>query len=293
MSAGDELNAIQAALSSPAIFNGPWSLDPATGQFKSPPPNVSQCGAYIEAIFRPLTTCYKFPDSSAISNSDRIKAFDYLDPQWNLCSKTIPTGKSLQVLHYKSLSSTPLGEDGLITETWREFTIRRVMCPSVPWQTIAALTNRINQSAYTPAFCTILSGNNTFPARCLRYDGAEVVRRIMPTCTYDGTTIFAQDGIPTTAPMYWYDIVHKFSWRTLVNYWTDQDGNLHGPEPIGWNASWYSGGVTGGTNFWAGWYDAICGPAINLRENLAGRRMCLVFSNCRPRPYRPSTPFSS
>ena len=51
MTAGDELNAIQSALSSPAIFNGPWSLDPATGQFKSPPPNVSQCGAYIEAYF--------------------------------------------------------------------------------------------------------------------------------------------------------------------------------------------------------------------------------------------------
>ena len=75
----------------------------------------------------------------------------------------------------------------------------------------------------------------------------------MPTCTYDGATIFVQDGIPTTAPMYWYDIIHKFSWRTWSITGPIKTATFTDPNPSAGIRLWYAGGVTGGTNFWAGW----------------------------------------
>ena len=93
----------------------------------------------------------------------------------------------------------------LVTETWQEFTIRRVMCPSVPWDTIRQLTSRINgQQAWTPANMTIPGlPNNTFPQGTLRFDSAEPIMRTVPKSFSNDPTNFltAPIGLPYTQSM--------------------------------------------------------------------------------------------
>ena len=171
-------------------------------------------------------------------------AFDYIDPQMYPCSKTIPIG-STGVGHSgfgAGAWRTPLNASSFIVETWQEFTIRRVMCPSVPWKCITALQNRINGlQAWTPANMTVTGvPGNTFALGTLRLDSAEPIRRVVPTCV-DGNGKYllgADVAVPITAPVEWWDILYKFSWHTTWALWFDTIGNLQPFSQLSWNCDW-------------------------------------------------------
>jgi hypothetical protein len=165
----------------------------------------------------------------------------------------------------------------LATETWFEFTIRRVMCPSVPWATINQLTNRINGlQAWAPTWMT-LEGlnlpvfgntiNNSFPAGTLRFDSAEPIKRVVPAAYQsDGTTpILDPNSLPITRPMTWWDITYKFSWRVIWEWWIspnlEEDASDYwsweGPEWITWNRV-FAGPFSSGTAYSpSAWYDCL------------------------------------
>lgn len=198
------------------------------------------------------------------------------------CSRTLDVSSSLYVLYAQAGGSYGQACQGgpQLTETWEEFTIRRVMCPSVPWLTIRCLQNRINENPWKPAKFTIDGlPNNTFPAGTLRFDTADVIPRVVANCLdANGNQLVSPDGLPITRPSRCYDIVLKFSYRTTTAYWIDKTGKLRGqtdgsgkiigPQPITWNCEWFPGiGYSGvlsspiltlGNNHWwpAGWYES-------------------------------------
>jgi len=237
---------IATALAQPIIFDGPSSTDASGVLTNQKAPNM--CGAYVEAVYRPLMTIYSGPIAE---QSDLQNVFDYIDPQFYPCSRTFPingvAGRAdsflLTVLgvptQYGGMSSL------MATETWQEFTIRRVMCPSVPWMTIQQLTGRINgQSPWAPANMKVPGlPFNTFPQGTLRFDSAEPIMRTVPRHFTSDPTKFSLDagGLPYTFPMNWWDITYKFSWRTTYATWKSYDGTEQGPWYITWNCDWYAG----------------------------------------------------
>ena len=228
-----------------------------------------QCGAYLEAVYRPLPTVYTESGQIPLTWANPQNAFDYVDPQMYPASGAVPTNHSLYVLPDASALSWGIAVDGnpQLTDTWQEFTIRRVMCPTVPWNTIRQLTNRINQSrAWTPANMTIpgLPGN-TFSIGTLRFDSAEPIKRVMPYCfdSSGNVLIGATGDIPITQQVSWWDILYKFSWRTKYAPWRAYDGTLQPITQLSWNHTWFDGIGFLGTAAspalgmrYPGWYDA-------------------------------------
>ena len=189
-------------------------------------PNM--CGAYVEAVYRPLVSvCNGLTNSPWAPPPD---SFDYLDPQMYPASRTLPVDSSLYVLANYVVADTgsygtKTGGSPQLVETWKEFTIRRVMCPTVPWATINYYTNRINGlKAWSPASMTIpglqfFDPNNgttviknTFPQGTVRFDSAEPIMRTVPSCfDANGNLITDANGLAVTRPIQWWDIVYKFS----------------------------------------------------------------------------------
>jgi len=266
---------IDKALSQPIIFDGPQSRAPDGTHTNDNSPNM--CGAYVEAIYRPLLSIYNGPASG--TGATPQNAFDYVDPQFHPCSRTFPAngvpGEQnsfvLQDVLLRIPVAVPNGGNSalLVTETWQEFTIRRVMCPTVPWDTIRQLTSRINgQKAWAPANMTVPGlPNNTFPQGTLRFDSAEPIMRTVPKSFSDDPTKFltAADGLAYTQSMQWWDIIYTFSWRTTYALWTSYGGiqgqTLNGPGYIPWNCDWYIGADVGllagaiGGFLLPGWYE--------------------------------------
>ena len=220
---GDDLTDIKTALQNPVIFDGPRALN-SDGTYALPADKRGLCGAFIDAIYRPLYTCYKMPSSPG--DEDYQKSFDYVDPQFSPCSRSLQGPPGYLFARYDpglwantklSMYNYPVPDvANLATETWQEFTIRRVMCPNVPWLTIRLLENRINSSAdWVPGNFTVPGlPDNTFPAGTLRFDYAEVTPRTMPYATVapGGLLIHTiQSNVPGTQPLQWYDITYKFS----------------------------------------------------------------------------------
>jgi hypothetical protein len=264
MLTGDDVADINKALAQPPIFDGPAAMK-SDGSYQ-PAASLGvdrrgRCGAYIEAIYRPLYSVYS---TASGSTYDERNSFDYVDPQFTPCSRTINVGDSLQTwLNVGNASDHHvIGSGGIKTDTWEEFTIRRVMCPRVPWKTISCLQNRINgQKAWKPANMT-LDGleNNTFPKGTLRFDYAEVTPHVMPTCQYTSKQLILLDGVPSTQPMRCYDILLHFSWRTTYDAWWDVNGNAQAPSPLSWNVEWFNGYDATFTikadTMYPGWYEA-------------------------------------
>ena len=260
------------------------------------------CGVYIEAIYRPLPTIYNPTKTNSYFGAAKPEnAFDYVDPQFYPCSRSFPAngvpgeqnGFVLQDLITRTPTAVPNanGSAILVTETWIEFTIRRVMCPSVPWETIRQFQNRINgQAAWTPANMTIPGlPKNTFPQGTVRFDTAEVVKRTMPD-PFDAagkllTNTAGGPAVPVTQSMTWWDITYKFSWRTTYDMWVGYGGfwgqQTHGPEYIPWNCDWYMGcdqglivGLLGGTLL-PGWYEMTFEQPTNVVISFNTRRKYL------------------
>jgi hypothetical protein len=260
---GLDYDDIRAALAKPINLNGPQSLS-ADGKSNDATPTRGYCGIFIEAIYRPLLSRYK---TGSPWDATPEKAFDYVDPQFSPCSKAIPISASCYVLYDTNKwgsYGTSIGSSPQLVETWQNFTIRRVMCPTVPWNTIRQLANRINGLAdWTPMNFDIPGlPNNTFPKGTLRFDFAEPISRIVPTCLGSTSADVFSDikGNPITKPMMWWDIVLTFSWRTTFAPWTDSTGAPNTAGQISWNCDWFDGQrmitapILG--NAPAGWYES-------------------------------------
>ncbi len=291
-----------AGLGKQIIFDGPYSLD---GNGKYTATNQPEmCGVHIEAVYRPLPTIYS-EDAARFDPSTwqtPANAFDYIDPQFYPASRTFPAngypGQQNGFCMKDALLGTPVAAPNpgntslLITETWQEITIRRVMCPSVPWDTIRQLTNRINgQKAWTPANMTIPGlPNNTFPVGTLRFDSAEPIKRTLPTCFNSSQQLITNalagggDKSPSTTFMTWWDIVYKFSWRTTYDLWHPYtrtgDQVPNGPEYIPWNCDWYIGALAGSGNdsvldILPGWFEMVFEQPTNIVISFNTRRKYL------------------
>jgi hypothetical protein len=278
----DDQSTISDALENALIFDGPSSLN-AEGNYIPLPQaqdDRGRCGAYIEAVYRPLYSVYKFPES--VGAQDFINSFDYVDPQFVPCSRTYPYGSHFNITRGRPSITSPgstvtqtlhdFKSQGVITETWREFTIRRLMCPSVPWQTIESLENRVNiNTKWKPAHFLIDGlAANTFAKGVVRFDTADVIPRLVYShFDSNGNPVFTSQGLPQTVPFRCYDIVLKFSIRTTVGVWYDDSGNLQPVTDTGqkegsipWIADWNETETTTGpivgidqsVTFRIGWY---------------------------------------
>ena len=265
------LQQLQAALDKPIIFDGRQTLksdgsgyDPTAISTKR-----NLCGEYIEAVYRPLSTVFNGLGTGAVTG-----AFDYIDPQFYPCSRSLPGPPGSLYARYAvdhavgaRVNYAVDAAANLGVETWNEFTIRRVMCPSVPWETIRQLQTRINGlQAWTPASMTIPGLlNNKFPKGTLRFDSAEPIKRVIPSCfDSNGNLLGTKDNLPITQPSQWWDILYKFSWRAIYDYWytVDVTGDplfpplvTNGPDWISWDFV-FTGpfGSLGGYSP-VGWYD--------------------------------------
>ena len=261
---------IDDALAKPIIFDGPQTVNPDGTRNPQNSPNM--CGAYVEAVYRPLNSIY----NGSTGGANAARAFDYIDPQMYPCSRTIPMGAGLVIAAQGKGTRRTMTLDGtsaLKVDTWHEFTIRRVMCPSVPWDTIRQLTSRINGlRAWTPANMTVpgLPGN-TFDVGTLRFDSAEPILRVVPTCVDSNGKLlgYPDTQLPTTTKMQWWDILYKFSWRTTFDYWHDDNGvyvNGGKPAQLTWNVEWNPTASTGlYVSYVPGWYEAYF--SISVADN--------------------------
>jgi len=274
------LKAIRESFLVQAGFDGPLTTG-TDGKYKQPDDPRGECGCYIEAVFRPLLTAYNLSEEQSTTG-----AFDYVDPQFFPCYRTFGNSKALYALpdinlnHYLT-KNYPVGEDMQFTETWQEFTIRRIMCPTVPWQTINKLSNTINFNAYTPTCFDLPSlpdvGENPngrvhgFPPGTLRFDGCSPIKRVIPSVLVDDTNetgfLFDAYGNPMCAANVSWDITYRFSWRTIWNWWIDFDGDYHKPGWITWNMQFT--GPFGKVNVSpVGWYDTFAWSFFNGLPNI-------------------------
>jgi len=301
----------------PIIFSGPLQIerDPKETGFAK----KGQCGVFIEAVYRPLPTCYtETAHAEAWAWEHPEFAFDYVDPQFYPASRQFAAngypGKAnsfcfLSVEGFPTPAPNAGNNALLVTETWQEFTIRRVMCPTVPWTTIRTLQNRINGLLdWTPANMTIPGlVDNKFPIGTMRFDSAEIIRRTMPTC-FDingkvatealtgranlGNTDPSTLNIPVTQQTTWWDITYKFSWRTTWDMYLPYDcGFLNrlwpifqGPGWLTWNYDWYIGAEPGqakegeadiSVTHLPGWYEMIFEKPSNPIISFATRKKYL------------------
>ena len=237
--------AVRDALLTRVYFDGPRTIPPNGGTlYAQPEDKKGKCGCYIEAIFRPLLTAYSMSEDLAFSGS-----FDYVDPQFFPCYRTFNNNNALYALpdinpNHWLTKNYKIGEETQFTETWQEITIRRLMCPTVPWQTINKLTNTINFDTWTPWLFTLpslpsIGGVKGFPPGTLRFDGCTPTKRITPSVLQDDNdeTSFKLDsfGNPICKQNISWDITLKFSWRTIWNWWIDVEGVQQDPGWITWN----------------------------------------------------------
>jgi hypothetical protein len=223
----DEWTAIRSMVSQPVVLNGPQSLVADAGRefFKNntDPNQGPRPGIYIRAVFRPLITNYKVGNSTddLYPFSDQVTfPFDYIDLRLNPMSRIIPASNALY-----GVANTGFGfgiaAQGAAEQidSWLQITIRRVMCPNIPIQTIAVLRNRINGPrgyttdtipipiGYTPACFTVPGLNlpipqlvvnpanivewnisgllptvQTFPSQTLRFDDAVWEKKVIQSC---------------------------------------------------------------------------------------------------------------
>ena len=263
---GISRDTLLAALLKPIVFDGPSSLGSDGQYFAANSQNM--CGAYVEAVYRPINSVY----TGSTSGTSNANVFDYVDPQFYPCSRSFTVDEAGFLLP-SSVTGLPqpvpnAGTGAQMMETWQEFTIRRVMCPCVPWETIRQLQNRINGlNAWTPANMTIPGlKNNTFPLGTLRFDSAEIIKRVLPidsdskgVSTYDPSGNFL-----ITTTQQWWDILYKFSWRTTYSIWTDHTQTTQGPDYISWNCEWFNGINSTLHGLLPGWYEQTYFEPTNL-----------------------------
>lgn len=194
---------------------------------------ATNLGVYINATFKPLV----FTDPSDTGSQDvnwdrtRFSKWDMANPQMEPITKIANVGKTAKFLvaDYTSdfaLPATPpvgslltpyasFDSDAFITQPMSTFTIERRMCASVPLETIARLKGKVNAAP-------INFGNGYyFPAECLRFDEATIVKRTVPRV--DGTLDI------------WFDITYQFTFNSIWDEYWDEEANTYKQGYVTWN----------------------------------------------------------
>lgn len=182
--------------------------------------STSDSGCFIRAVFKPLIcelpTMWTSGDTGTNVAPD---AFDFVDPLLIPITKTVSTGIGLKYLLGNTAWYPSVGSEGFITQPMQQFTIRRLMCPSVPVTTIATLKGKINGGQFD-------IGQYKFPPETLRFDDCDVVKRAVPYS--DGNA----NGLNV-----WYDLLYVFTWNTIWDEYLIgrgiRDGYTHGY--VTWN----------------------------------------------------------
>ena len=205
------------------------------------------CGAWITAIYKPLIFPYNLSSS--------IDPFDAVDPQIHPYTKVETLGRSLEFiindlnLPAPSDKVAPFGgvaDSAVVAETCLNYTIRRLMVPFYPMNTVAILNNRINSALYSV-------GNQIFPPGTMKIQCPDAEEKI---------TI---DGRP-----YW-DLTLNFQVRlnhnaywdnptsTTKTGWLDWNYFLGVPSVAGiqWLGSIFSGKKTSLGYYPVGWFDGL------------------------------------
>ena len=185
---------------------------------------VQNAGCFIRATYKPLI--WEDPGERWTEGTIGYTPdpFDFVDPQLMPITKTVSCGVGLRYLiHTKDmpLFYPAVGSEGFCVQPMQQFTIRRIMCPSVPVSTISQLKGRINVGQFD-------LGKYHFFDSTLRFDDCEVVKRAVPSSS--GTFSV------------WYDLLYVFTWNTTYEeHFTIADpntgdgnfmpGELRGVEP--------------------------------------------------------------
>jgi len=212
----DDWDSIRGMLEAPIVLNGPESLNDDFTKNSIDPNLGPRPGVYVRAVFRPLITNYKYgnPSDADYPAVDVLTfPFDYIDLRINPMSRIIPASAALY-----GVANTGFGfgiaAQGAAeqVDSWLQITIRRVMCPNIPTQTLAVLKNRINGArpdsegnlvaGYTPACFTVpglnlpipqLSADKSsiigltpapqeFPIQTFRFDDAVWEKKVIQSC---------------------------------------------------------------------------------------------------------------
>jgi len=283
----NEWEAIRTMLFQPIVLNGPESLVNKFTANSTNPTQGPRPGVYIRAVFRQLVTNYKYDnatDTSYDSLDQESFPFDYIDLKLIPQSRIIPASNGLYAVPNTGPGFGIAAQGAAeLVDSWLQITIRRVMCPNIPLQTLAALKNKINGAPYQPA-CFGVPGLNlnvpqttanpefgdelvitglkpyqqTFPIQTLRFDDALWEKKVIQSCIdQDKSTptniviLTDENGLPTTQPMTWWNGTLLFSWRTVLDNWYSVSYVPGNTTPIhlasygwvGWNCDWLPGGI--------------------------------------------------
>ena len=171
---------------------------------------MTNAGCYIRAIYKPLICEDPKWNSEACGFTPDL--FDFVDPQMHPSPKVISCGAGLKYLIESHILYADVGSEGVVTQPMQQFTIRRIMCPSIPTVTINKLFGKVNGAVFS-------IGKFLFPIETLRFDSCEVLKHAVPSS--DGTFSV------------WYDLFFNFMWNPIWDeYWA---GTEFMPGYVGWN----------------------------------------------------------
>jgi len=179
--------------------------------------STSDAGCFIRASFKPLIhetpTTWTSGDTGTATAPD---AFDFVDPLLIPLTKIVSPGIGMKYTLVDRILYANVGSEGFVTQPMHQFTIRRLMIGKPPLMTIGKLKGKINSSDMT-------LGNFLFPAKTLRFDDCEVVKRAVPYS--DGT----EDRLTV-----WYDLLYIFTWNSIYDYYYDDLGEFQ-LDYVTWN----------------------------------------------------------
>ena len=166
------------------------------------------CGAVITATFRPLITQRPSGNTGEQAYWDwewtRMEgwnnppdSFDFVDPQLQPVTKVVSTGTSLKYILPGMTIFPKVGSEGFITQSMQTLTIRRLMVPFVPVNTITRLKGKVNRNEFR-------INEYVFAPQTLRFDDCIAEKRVVSSD--DGKTL-----------SYWYDLTYVFSWNTIYD----------------------------------------------------------------------------
>lgn len=179
------------------------------------------CGCWIIATYKPLIFQQGLPQGTSEGNPNAVDPFDFVDPQWEPITITTQLGRDLffyspvksfigQQTASASALHTGLTDTYAHPEVQWQFSLRRLMVPFLPKNTIGAFTNKLNEKI-------VRIGNLSFPNETMRMQDPEVQIKRAP------------DG------QIYYDLRLKFLVRTLYDEFWKPTGERFAKGWIGHN----------------------------------------------------------
>jgi hypothetical protein len=199
----EDYNKIRDALNSKEVLMGANLNGLATVRADLPADAVSETGGWITARYKPLVSgLARYVSGDGDENVGIVQlgknqpakpirynpgnndadAFDYVDPLLVPQRKFVSNPRSLFFVS-DGKAGAKCEFETLTTQAYAVFTVRRVMVRNVPIKTIAKLMGKVNAQAQ-------IIGEYTFPPECMRFNGCEPTKIVMPNKTGGLTTWF-------------------------------------------------------------------------------------------------------